>query len=183
MTILSDGSEVSDASPFRRDTEMRPAPAASSPEPALQPSGRRSPSLPSNLVASQTPRPISKQSRCQRSLTSGLLRKSLRDRSVSEETTVRRWKRTRKVFPSVSGVSKGHARKGYIQVANEMSLPARSVSKGCSLADAAGWPKSYRESDTHLFSYFIKISSRGTPAMASKPPDRITSASLLTSRK
>jgi hypothetical protein len=35
----------------------------------------------------------------------------------------------------------------------------------------------------YLFSYFIRISSRGTPAMASNPPDRITSASLLASRK
>jgi len=35
----------------------------------------------------------------------------------------------------------------------------------------------------YLFSYLISISSRGTPAIASKPPDRINSASLLTSRK
>ena len=39
------------------------------------------------------------------------------------------------------------------------------------------------ESLCHLFSYRIRISARGTPASASKPPARIRSASLPTSRK
>ena len=68
----------------------------------------------------------------------------------------------------------------FFRIFHENAPIARHVGQPLSLTTETNGkprPRDYR------FSYFISISCRGTPASVSKPPDRITSASLPASRK